>query len=268
MVAPRAEVASDARTIRTIRKNAAHIEHYNFEPEPTDPLVGFRHVGWDPGVFADCGISYDLLTSGGWPTWDMAFVGLAWRLVGESQILVLPGWDPQHLPETFGAPALVQWRYEIDAEDEAMGGHGFRHWGFAKHHDVPSYKIEDWRSLAETLPLFSLSDASDVTGIFGVNQPRRREIQRQLSSDRKPNLSDLLDPGDIFIARHTPRQVDPRIGCVLVVGHDDVIERLQRATADLNAAVGQFRRNARNFRAMEDVQAAVRDVVVSPSWTS
>lgn len=198
-------------------------------------------------------------------------LSFAWRMVRHLEVYAIPNywWTGGYAGTPPPRPTLVDWEYDVFAEEEARGIPTFRDNGFvharsASPLDVPVewtssfdaplegkaavFPVRDWLELVK-LHISLRCDAQAELTIFGMQAGRGRALVDALQARKRPLLVDLLLPGEIFVDVVTPEDLG-YLECILLKAPDD----LETVVSDTAGAV------VRAFHAYERAIGRVTDL--------
>ncbi|MHB9110522.1 MAG: hypothetical protein ACYDCO_26010 [Armatimonadota bacterium] len=185
------------------------------------------------------------------------YLGLIWRLSKGLHRNGIPTYYRDYAAERLGKPfEFVNWEYKTEAWSADLDGQPVTH--FEDHKFVPARSITGTRlsltwAIVHQAGLFDLSsfqaladmqketlnDASSEINLFCLNDGRKEMLLEELRRETPPDLSDFLQPGELFIDLLVGVDMG-YLDAITVKSPVDISEQIDSLLADFHAAIQEY----------------------------
>ncbi|MFE6553023.1 hypothetical protein ACFVHS_32160 [Streptomyces sp. NPDC057746] len=200
------------------------------------------------------------------------YLGLAWRLTAGLSRYAIPAYYRDDAEEALDRePVLVDWEYEIEAEDP----HTVRDNGFVPGRSTADRRKPDSWGNTDRAGLFKLStprdlvrllhavllDATSEINLFGIapGSDRRTELVASLSGSERPSLRSVLREADVFVDLTIGSDVG-YFDAITVASPADLRLRIDTLAIDFAQRIEAYKSRLDNLPDMRAFLRAVREL--------
>lgn len=180
------------------------------------------------------------------------YLGLVWRLTEGGHRFAIPTYYRDEATRVLGRdPVFVDWEYSVEAGAPDVEA---RDQGFVPGRACVPFRPEptpwqrehaahagvfDLHAPSDLVALLraTLGDATAEVTVFAVQD--RDRLLAGLQTKARPELADLLEPGDVF-ADLTIGVDEPYTDSIIVVSHDDLTTRIGEVTAHAERRIAEY----------------------------